>query len=134
MEDNYEVYFHGTVPYQGSRMVVGAVLMNHDQVIDEIGGIVPYTGSSSRAHWEALIQGMELAGRNKVKRVIMKGDSRSVINYMNGQPPDRFFDAMDYMLKARKTQLIFDQAFFQWVPAEKNIKAIRLTMEAQEDE
>lgn len=126
MEDNYEVFFHGSIPYKGGQMVIGAVLVNHGQRIDDISGMVPYPGSNSRAHWEALIQGMELAARNNVRRLIMKGDSRSVINMMNGQFPKRDFDSMDYMKKARKTQLNFDQCFFQWVPAENNMIAISL--------
>jgi hypothetical protein len=70
---------------------------------------------------------MHLAKANGVRRLIMKGDSRHVINYMNGQVPDRNFDSMDYYTLARKTQLNFDQCFFQWVSAEKNIPAIRLS-------
>ncbi len=133
MDDNYEVFFHGSVPYKGSQMIIGAVLVNHGQKIDEIGGIVPYAGSGSRAHWEALIQGMELAARNRVKRVIMKGDSRSVINMMNGQFPTREFDSMDYMKHARKTQLNFDQCFFQWVPGDRNLLAISLVNNAMKE-
>ncbi len=132
MEANKEVYFHGSVPYNGAQMAVGAVLMDGDVVVDEIGGAVPYAGSGSRAHWEALIQGMELAAKNNVKRLIMKGDSRSVVNYMNGQVPRREFDSMDYLLKARKTQLKFDQCFFQWIPVERNARAVKLIMESLE--
>ncbi len=132
MDANKEVYFHGSVPYKGGQMAIGAVLMDGDEVIDEIGGVVPYAGSQSRAHWEALIQGMELAARNNVKRLILKGDSRSVVNYMNGQVPERDFDSMDYLMKARKSQLSFDQCFFQWVPIEKNARAVKLIMEALE--
>ena len=127
MEDNYEVYFHGTIPYKGAQMLIGAVLVNHGEVIDEVGGVVPYEGSNSRAHWESLVQGMNLAASNNVKRVIMKGDSRDVINHMNGQPPGRDFESMDYLMVARKAQLMFDQSFFQWVPIEKNVKAVALT-------
>ena len=127
MVDNHEVYFHGNLPYKGSQMAVGAVLVLNGQVLDEISGTVPYSGTGHRAHWEALIQGMHLAKANGVRRLIMKGDSRHVINYMNGQVPDRNFDSMDYYTLARKTQLNFDQCFFQWVSAEKNIPAIRLS-------
>jgi ribonuclease HI len=130
MEDNYEVYFHGSIPYKGSQMVIGAVLVNRGVKIDEIAGTVPYAGSDSRAHWEALIQGMELAARNNVRRLIMKGDSRSVINMMNGQFPNKDFDSMDYMKQARKTQLKFDQCFFQWVPVDGNMLPISLINKA----
>ncbi|MFO8051433.1 MAG: reverse transcriptase-like protein [Thermoplasmatota archaeon] len=125
MEENHECYFHGNVPFKGAQMSVGAVLALNDQVIDELSGTVPYSGNMDRAHWEALIQGMELAAKNGVRRLIMKGDSRSVINVMNSQPTSRDFDSMDYYLLARKVQLKFDQCFFQWVPSEKNILAIR---------
>lgn len=106
-------------------MSIGAALVLNGEVLDELGGTVPYSGSSSRANWEALIQGMELAAKNGVRRLIMKGDSRSVVNIMNSQPVSREFDSMDYYLLARKVQLKFDQCFFQWVPAEKNMLAIR---------
>lgn len=115
-------------------MVVAALLMDKGDVKDEISGMISYRGSSDRAQWEALIQGMELAARNGVKRLILKGDSRSVINYMNGQFPARDFDSMDYMKLARKKQLAFDQCFFQWVPAERNAKAITLTKKAEMEE
>jgi len=127
MEENYEIYFHGNIPFKGSQMTVGAVLVLNGKVLDEVSGAVPYSGTSNRAHWEALIQGMLLAKENNVRRLIMKGDSRHVINYMNGQLPDRNFDSMDYYTLARKTQLNFDQCFFQWVPVEKNLNAVRLS-------
>lgn len=106
-------------------MTIGAVVVLNGKILDEMGGTVPYSGSPSRAHWEALIQGMELAAKNGVRRLIMKGDSRSVINTMNSQPVSRDFDSMDYYLLARKVQLKFDQCFFQWVPVEKNMIAVR---------
>ncbi|MGA1820460.1 MAG: reverse transcriptase-like protein [Thermoplasmatota archaeon] len=127
MEENYELYFHGDTPFKGSQISIGAVLVLNGQIIDQMGGAVDYSGTSQRAHWEALVQGMHLAKEHGVKRLIMKGDSRNVINYMNGQPPARDFDSMDYYTLARKTQLNFDQCFFQWVPQEKNLPAIRLS-------
>ncbi|MGA1792780.1 MAG: reverse transcriptase-like protein [Thermoplasmatota archaeon] len=133
MEENYELYFHGDTPFKGSQITIGAVLVLNGQILDQLGGAVDYSGTSQRAHWEALIQGMHLAADNGVKRVIMKGDSRNVINHMNGQPPDRDFDSMDYYMLARKTQLNFDQCFFQWVPQEKNLQAIRLARTAGTD-
>ncbi|MFW3145856.1 MAG: reverse transcriptase-like protein [Thermoplasmatota archaeon] len=127
MVDNYECYFHGHVPSKGSQITIGAVLVNRGQIIDEVGGTVPYSGSPSRAQWEALLQGMELASRNGVRRLILKGDSRSVINAMNSMPPGKDFDSMDYYMLARKSQLNFDQCFFQWVPQENNLPAIRMS-------
>ncbi len=126
MEVNYEVFFHGHVPYKGSQIVVGAVLKEMDRVIDEMGGEVPYGGSDTQAQFEALIQGMELAKAHDVRRVILKGDSRTVINLMNGATPNRDFDSMEYYQMARRKQLYFDQSFFQWIPAERNSHAIRL--------
>ena len=130
MEENHEIYFHGDLPFKGSQMAVGAVLVLNGQILDQMGGTVGYSGTGQRAQWEALIQGMLLAKENGVRRLIMKGDSRHVINYMNGQVPQRDFDSMDYYTLARKTQLNFDQCFFQWIPPEKNIPAIRLTKTA----
>jgi ribonuclease HI len=127
MEENYEVYFHGNIPFKGSQMTIGAVLVLNGKIIDEVSGKVPYSGTSHRAHWEALIQGMILAKENNVRRLIMKGDSRHVVNYMNGQLPDRNFDSMDYYRIARETQLNFDQCFYQWIPIEKNLPAVRLS-------
>ena len=61
MVDNYELYFHGSVPFRGSQMTVGAVLVLNGKVLDELGGTVPYSGNENRAQWEALVQGMNLA-------------------------------------------------------------------------
>jgi len=133
MDDNYEVFFHGHVPSKSSQMVIGAVLVNKGRSIDELSGAISYEGNPSRAQWEALIQAMHLAKKNSVKRLIMKGDSRNVINAMNGQPTDRNFDAMDYYTLARKTQLNFDQCFFQWIPPEKNGDAMKLAKRALEE-
>jgi ribonuclease HI len=132
MEVNYEVFFHGAVPVKGAEMTIGAVLVENGMVKDEIGGNVPYTGSELRAQWEALVQGMELAKRNDTRRVIFKGDSRTVINLMNGGIPSRDFDSMDYYQLARRKQLLFDQSFFQWIPVERNAKAIGLAMAASQ--
>jgi len=133
MEENYELYFHGDLPFKGSQMTIGAVLVLNGQVLDEVGGAVDYSGTSQRAHWEALVQGMHLAKEHGIKRLIMKGDSRHVINHMNGQPPERDFDSMDYYMLARKTQLNFDQCFFQWVPQERNLQAIRLARSVEKE-
>ena len=132
MEVNYEVFFHGTVPVKGEEITIGAVLVENGMVKDEIGGAVPYTGSELRAQWEALIQGMELAKRNNTKRVIFKGDSRTVVNLMNGGIPSRDFDSMDYYQMARRKQLSFDQSFFQWVPMERNTRAIGIARSASQ--
>jgi len=132
MEVNYEVFFHGAVPYAGAEITIGAVLVENGMVKDEISGAVPYGGSELRAQWEALLQGMELARMNNTKRVIFKGDSRTVVNLMNGGVPSRDFDSMDYYQMARRKQLSFDQSFFQWIPTERNAKAIGLARAASQ--
>ena len=124
MEEAYECYFHGAASGGRAPMVVGCVLVLEGEILDKRSGAVSYQGTSERAQWEALVQAMLLASQHNAKRVVFKGDSRSVVNYMNGQPPGRDFDAMDYYKLARKTQLRFNQSFFQWVPADKNMLAI----------
>jgi hypothetical protein len=69
---------------------------------------------------------MYLAAEHGSKRVIMKGDARTVINYMNGEFPTRDFKEMEYLILARKVQLNFNQCFFQYVPSENNGIAIDL--------
>ncbi len=128
MEDTYEVYFHGRSPPSGDPMLVGAALLKNGTLIDEMNGAISYSGSPSRAQWEALIQGMALAAENGVMRPVMKGDSREVINYMNGEPLHKGFDSVDYFKLARKRQLQFNQCFFQWIPLEKNAYVINLAV------
>ncbi|MGA1822189.1 MAG: reverse transcriptase-like protein [Thermoplasmatota archaeon] len=126
MEEATEVFFHGDAPRSGNPMSIGAVMTRSGEIIDKVGGVVSYPGTHEKAQWEALIQGMYLAAEHGAKRVIMKGDSRTVINYMNGDFPSRDFKEMEYLMLARKVQLNFNQCFFQYVPAENNEVAINL--------
>jgi ribonuclease HI len=126
MAENHEMYFHGRSDPQTGQISIGLVLMKQGRVLDTMGGEVSYTGSQSKAQWEALVQGMVFAASHQVRRLIMKGDSRFVINYMNGEPPRREFEEGEYLMLARKKQLAFDQCFFQWVPEGSNSQAIQL--------
>lgn len=126
MEEATEVFFHGNAPRSGNPMSIGAVMVMGGEIIDKVGGVISYPGSYEKAQWEALIQGMYLAAEHGAKRVIMKGDARTVVNYMNGEFPKRGFQEMDYMTLARKVQLNFNQCFFQYIPTENNGVAIDL--------
>ena len=132
MKDTCELLFHGTARRDGDPMSVGAVLVRNGEVVDKMGGVISYPGSLEKAPWEAMIQGMLMARGNNVSRLIIKGDSRSVINYMNGEPPSRDFGAMDYMKMAREHQLDFDQCFFQYIPPSQNKLAIDLARSSLE--
>lgn len=132
MEDTYELLFHGTAKRGGDTMAVGAVLVRGGEVVEKKGGVVSYPGNFEKAHWEAMIQGMILAREKDVRRLIIKGDSRSVINHMNGEPPGKEFTAMDYLKIARDHQKDFDQCFFQYIPASQNGLAIDLARSALE--
>ena len=127
MVENYDLFFHGRSDPGTGQITIGLVLALHGKVLDTMGGEVDYKGSQERAQWEALLQGMVFASSHNVKRIIMKGDSRSVINYMNGEPPRRDFTEMEYLMMARKKQLMFDQCFFQWVPDSTNAHAYNLS-------
>ncbi len=132
MEDMQEVYFHGTAPPSGDPMSVGVVLVRDGDEIDRVSGVISYPGDRERAQWEALLQAMALAAKHGVRRVVFKGDSMTVINYMNGSTIGRGFESMDYYKVARKDQLRFDQSFFQWVDGDKNRTAIGLSRAALE--
>lgn len=132
MKDMYEVYFHGTAPPSGDPMSIGAALVGEGEEIDRVSGVISYPGNGERAQWEALLQAMALAAKHGVKRVVFKGDSMTVINYMNGSIIGRGFESMDYYKLARKDQLMFDQSFFQWVDGTKNRTAIALSRAALE--
>jgi len=127
MEDTYEMYFHGRSDPRSGQISVGMVLAKGGKIIDSMGGEVSYHGSQEKAQWEALVQGMVFAAEAGVVRLIMKGDSRSVINHMNGEPPRRDFTEMEYLMLARKKQLMFNQCFFQWVPESANHQAVQLS-------
>ena len=132
MDGMYEVYFHGSAPPGGNPMSVGVVLTEDGDEIDQVSGVISYPGNGERAQWEALLQAMALAAKHGVRRVVFKGDSRTVINYMNGTTIGRGFESMDYYKLARKDQLNFDQSFFQWVDGSKNRSAIALSRAAIE--
>jgi ribonuclease HI len=126
MAENHELYFHGRSDPQTGQISFGLVLMKQGRVLDTFAADVSYKGSQERAQWEALVQGLMFAASHQVRRLIMKGDSRFVINYMNGEPPRREFEEGEHLMMARKKQLAFDQCFFQWIPEGSNSQAIQL--------
>lgn len=130
MVENHELYFHGRSDPSSGQISIGLILARQGRVVDTLSGSVSYSGSQEKAQWEALVQGMVFASSHQVRRLIMKGDSRFVINYMNGEPPRRDFTEMEHLLIARKKQLLFDQCFFQWVPESVNSQAIQLSRSA----
>ncbi|MDG6223946.1 MAG: reverse transcriptase-like protein [Candidatus Thermoplasmatota archaeon] len=130
MVENHELYFHGRPDPASGQISIGLVLVKQGRVLDTMNGSVSYSGSREKAQWEALVQGMLFASSHDVRRLIMKGDSKYVINYMNGEMPRRDFTEMEHLLIARKKQLLFDQCFFQWVPESANSQAIQLSRSA----
>jgi len=131
MVENYDLYFHGRSDPRSGQISIGLVLAKQGKVLDSLGGDVDIKGSPERAQWEALVQGMVFASTHNIKRLVMKGDSRSVVNSMNGEPPRRDFTGMEYLMLARKKQLMFDQCFFQWIPESANGQAHQLARSAQ---
>jgi len=129
----WRAWFDGSARPNPGQCGIGAVLKGPDGVAVELAQPAGY-GNSSEAEYRALIAVLEAAVAHGVAELTVYGDSRVVIDDVNG--PDAFaapslaaYRAAVHLLSARIPALSL-----RWVPRHKNLEADALSQRAAERE
>jgi len=127
----WRAWFDGSAHPNPGRCGIGAVLRGPDGAAVELARPAGY-GNSSEAEYRALIAVLEAAVAHGADELTVYGDSRVVIDDVNG--PDAFaapslaaYRAVVRALSARIASL-----HLRWVPRHKNLEADALSQRAVE--
>jgi len=129
----WRAWFDGSARPNPGQCGIGAVLKGPDGAAIELAQPAGY-GNSSEAEYRALIAVLEAAVAHDAAELTVYGDSRVVIDDVNG--PDAFaapslaaYRAAVHLLSARIPALSL-----RWVPRHKNLEADALSQRAAERE
>lgn len=127
----WRAWFDGSAHPNPGRCGIGAVLKGPAGEIDELARATGF-GNSSEAEYQALIAVLELALARNVRGLTVYGDSRVVIDDVNGaeQAGAASLLALRQQAQALMTQL--GEVTLRWIPRLKNIEADALSQRASE--
>jgi ribonuclease HI len=80
-------------------------------------------GTHNTAEWNALILGLRLALAHGARRVIVRGDSRLVVNQINGEAKTKHPALRPLRTQAAQLLALFESWSVDWIPREKNWRA-----------
>ncbi len=108
---------------------IGVVVATEDgRVLEELGsGIGPATNNV--AEYRAAIEGLRLAGERGAKRVLLRSDSRLLIEQLAGRFKVKNPTLQRLHQEARALMKVFDDVALEHVPREQNTEADRLANE-----
>lgn len=85
----------------------GIILINRDGEESEFAIQLGFKASNNEAEYEALVQGLEIAGKMGVEKLIVHSDSQLVVQQMAGQYNAKDTRMIRYVEKASKLMLKF---------------------------
>ena len=112
---------------------IGVVVAKEDgTVLEELGeGIGPATNNV--AEYRAAITGLQLAAKHGATRVLLRSDSRLMIEQLAGRFKVKNPTLQRLHLEARRAMKEFETVTLQHVPREQNAEADRLANEGVDD-
>ncbi|GAB6066304.1 ribonuclease HI family protein [Aquifex pyrophilus] len=122
------LYFDGASKGNPGRSGIGAVLVVGNRKYTFKMPVGEKT--NNQAEYLALIAGMLLAKRKKVRELTVRGDSKLVINQMRGSFKVNDEKLMKLYRKAKELEKSFKKVSYEWVKREENKEADRLANEA----
>jgi ribonuclease HI len=129
----WRAWFDGSAKPNPGRCGIGALLRGPDGVAVELARPAGY-GNSSEAEYQALIALLEAAVAHGAHELTVYGDSRVVIDDING--PD--FNAAPVLTAyRRRVHALLDRlpdVRLRWVPRHKNLEADALSQRALADQ
>ena len=125
-----KIQFDGAAIPNPGEMGIGVVLIENNNIITKITKKLPNTGTNNVAEYTALLTGIQKALELGWKQVSIEGDSKLVINQING-----IWGINKDHLKILHNQVVeglsnFDSYTINWIPREKNFKADELASKA----
>lgn len=133
MKDIITVYIDGACEPKnpGGYGGYGVYISENDKCIKEISGFIEKSQevSNNVAEYLALVKALEWLRENNLneKLILIKGDSKLVINQMNNVWKIRFGLYKNYAMKARKLLSYFSNTYFKWIPRDDNWRADELS-------
>ena len=125
-----KIQFDGGARPNPGEMGIGVVLIEDGNIITEISKKLPDYGTNNIAEYMALLTGISKALELGWKHVMIEGDSKLVINQVNGA-----WKINKEHLKSLYAQVVkelskFDSYTINWIPREKNSIADKLASKA----
>ncbi len=80
-------------------------------------------GTHNIAEWNALILGLRLALDHGERHVVVKGDSRLVVNQVNGDWKTKHPPLLPLRAEAEELLARFESARVKWIPRKQNWRA-----------
>ncbi|CUI09115.1 ribonuclease HI family protein [Massilia antarctica] len=125
----WRAWFDGSAHPNPGRCGIGALLTGPDGEHIEIARPAGY-GNSSEAEYQALIAVLEAAVAHGAGGLTVHGDSRVVIDDVNGPELAGALSLRDYRARARALLGRIDGACVRWLPRHKNQAADALSQRA----
>jgi ribonuclease HI len=117
----YVAYFDGSASPNPGQMCVGGWIKrdDHEIKISEDKGY----GTNNQAEYLALIEVLKKSIELGIKEIIVFGDSKLVVNQVNGNWKIKNPNVKDLALRAKNLVKKFNKFDLRWVEREYNIKA-----------
>ena len=125
----WRAWFDGSAHPNPGRCGIGALLLGPDGASVEVSQAAGY-GNSSEAEYRALIALLEAAVQAGASGLVVYGDSRVVIDDINGPALYAAASLQEYRCAAQALLAQLDGVSLRWIPRHKNAAADALSQKA----
>ncbi|MEO0282085.1 MAG: ribonuclease HI [candidate division WOR-3 bacterium] len=129
----YKLYFDGAceLANPGGFATYGFVVFRDKELVKSENGIAcePFSTCSTNnyAEYTAMIKGLKYCVNNGISELSVKGDSKLIINQMNGIYDVKSQNIIPLFQKAKSLSQQFKKISYIWIPREQNRFADRLS-------
>lgn len=129
-----QLFFDGAAIPNPGRMGIGAVLIKDGKKLSSLSEKLHGIGTNNIAEYSALMAGIKMARERGFSELVIRGDSKLVINQVNGR-----WKVRNAKLKKLHYNIMIELKGLsgyeiKWVPREKNSIADSLSKKALEEE
>ena len=128
----YELYFDGGANPNPGRAGAGAVVYKNNEEILCTSHFVGINQTNNEAEYTGLIKGFELALKNEIYDLNVKGDSQLVIKQMKGEYKVKAENLKILYLKAKELEGKFSNIIYLHVKRDFNKRADQLATTGME--
>lgn len=125
--DNYEMYFDGCSKGNPGRAGAGSVIYKNNNELFANVLFVSEHDTNNVAEYTGLIMGLEVAIKNNIKDLIVKGDSLLVIQQMNGKYQVKSDNLIKLYKRAKELEKCFNSIHYYHVYRKDNKRADELS-------
>ena len=125
-----KIQFDGAAIPNPGEMGIGVVLLENSTIITTISRKLPTIGTNNIAEYTALLTGITKALELGWKHVVIEGDSKLVVNQVNGTWKVNKEHLESLCAKVVKDLSKFGSYTISWIPRDKNTIADKLASKA----